>query len=289
MNDLFWSILFTLTLAAHLGPQPQAGQATVKSPSAASGANTNLMISVRRVVLQGAKRNAEVYLMNNSSERCTYRVKVGYKDMREDGSFLEREEPREGEVPWQNLIRFSPRQVSLGPGESQVVRLSVRKPADLPPGEFRYYLTLQVLPPTPEAAPPAQKDGIEIKVQAVYGVAIPVIYRNGNLHGTAGLADLSFEAPKAGQNPVLAFKLTRSGDASIYGHLLATFTPRNGGEPEEVGMVKGIAVYTGMAQRTMRLELNSYLGQPWKAGKLHLTFTPDGARTPEVQADLELP
>ncbi len=47
-------------------------------------------------------------------------------------------------------------------------------------------------------------------------------------------------------------------------------------------------VYTAMPF-TMRLELNSYLGQPWKAGKLHLAFTPDGARTPEVQADLELP
>ena len=259
-------------------------------PQAASGGGSDLMLTSRRLVLQGNQRSDEVSVINNGSKPHSYRVKVNYRDMDEKGAMTEREEAVAGERPWQDLIRFSPRQMVLAPGKSQVIRVAVKKPADLPEGEYRYYLTVQLLPDALEPVPASDpKDSVRIQVQTVFGLAIPVIFRNGNLKARAGLEGLRFVAAEEGKAPSLGFRLTRQGQASIYGHLAATFTPAAGGAAEEVGVSKGVAVYADRGEIRLDLPLVSPTGRPFKAGKLHLQFTPDGARSPETQADLDLP
>lgn len=289
---LLLPLLIALTLQA--GAKADRAKQTPKPPAAnaqvAVGAGTDLMITTRRVVFQGPKRNSEISIMNTGAKLHTYRISVNYRDMDDQGRMTERNEPKAGERPWQDLIRFAPRQVTLGPGEDQVVRISVRKPADLPELEYRYYLNFQLLPqagdPANVTAPP---QGISFDIQPVYGLAIPVIFRNGNLRGTAGLADLALQPAQSGKPATFTFHLTRAGNASIYGHVMATFVPRSGGMAEEVGGVKGLAVYTDQSQRLVRLPIQRPGGEPLRAGRLHLTFTPDGARSAEIQADLELP
>ncbi len=177
-------------------------------------------------------------------------------------------------------------------GKSQVIRVAIRKPAELPEGEYRYFLTIQMLPPTPPPTPVLSTDTteeIQGQVQVLYAISIPVIYRNGKLQGSAGLADLTFVPETEGKAPRLKFRLTRSGNASIYGQLQATFTPAGGEDSEEVGLVKGIAVYAELGHRWMNLDLVSKKDRPFKTGRLHLAFTPEGARVPSSQSELDLP
>lgn len=251
------------------------------------------MLTARRLVIQGSKRADEISIMNQGSQPYSYRIKMSYRDMDEQGKLVEREEAKAGERPWQELIRFSPRQVTIAAGKSQVIRVAIKKPAELPDGEYRYFLTVQMLPlpPAPTPAPPedSQNNTIQAQVQVLYAMSIPVIYRNGKVQGDAGLADIAFVPPAEGKLPSLKFRLTRSGKASIYGELRASFTPSGGGEPEDVGLVKGIAVYAELPHRWMNLDLTSKKGRPLKAGKIQLTFTPEGAKGPSAQVDLELP
>ena len=254
---------------------------------AAPATETNLMISARRIELGGSKRSSELFLMNPSSKRHTYRITVNYRDMDAQGDTVERQAPKQGERPWTDLLRFSPRQITLGAGQSQTVRVAAMKPADLPPGEYRYHLTVAEMPEPAPAAQDETKEGLRITVSPLFGVTIPVIFRNGDLKAISDLAELVFQPAATNKKAALTFWLTRSGEASSYGHLKATFTPAVGAE-ETVAELKGIAVYTNLARRAMTLPLERPGAKPFGPGRLHLTFTPEGARRAEAQADLVL-
>ncbi|MEK9951769.1 MAG: molecular chaperone, partial [Curvibacter sp.] len=93
-----------------------------------------------RIVLAKNPRAAPVELMNTGSEPETYRINLVNRRMGENGEFIAIETPGPGEQFADPLLRYSPRQVTIPPGGSQTVRILLRKPADLPAGEYRSHL-----------------------------------------------------------------------------------------------------------------------------------------------------
>ena len=88
-----------------------------------------MLISPTRVMVDQENRSATMTLRNSSSGSRTYRLSWEDKRATEEGSYTE---VPEGEA-WpsaQELIRFSPRQITVGPGENQTVRFSFRPPTD---------------------------------------------------------------------------------------------------------------------------------------------------------------
>ena len=75
------------------------------------------------------------------------------------------------------FVRFSPRRVKLGPGEHQTVRVVVRKPADLAPGEYTARLLIQAIPPVRKKSGNSS-DQIQVNLDIVYGISIPVIIKH---------------------------------------------------------------------------------------------------------------
>ena len=76
-------------------------------------------------------------------------------------------------------VRFSPRRTTLAPGETQTVRIFVRKPPDLPAGEYTARLLVQAIPPSPKSGNTTGKDpnsveGMSVNLDVVYGVTIPL-------------------------------------------------------------------------------------------------------------------
>ena len=94
------------------------------------------------------------------------------------------------------LIRYSPRQVTLEPRVAQTVRVQLRLPADLPPGEYRSHLLFRAVP-SAEAAPPTTSPAAELSIQltAIYGISIPVIVRHGETSVTTTLSELDLVPP----------------------------------------------------------------------------------------------
>ena len=70
-------------------------------------------------------------------------------------------------------VRFSPRRIHLGPGEHQTIRVVVRKPADLAPGEYTARLLIQAIPPVRKPTEEATEN-IQVNLDIVYGVSIPI-------------------------------------------------------------------------------------------------------------------
>lgn len=239
-------------------------QAPPPSPTVGVG---DLLVAPTRVVFDNRKRSAELNLSNIGATRATYRVSLIRMEMDEMGTFKERplDPGTEGLL---SLFRFSPREVTLEAQESQTVRVQVRKPAELPVGEYRLHMVFRAVPPasplTP--APTEAQKGISIRLTPIYGIAIPLIVRHGETSAKVTIADPSLgEARRS-----LRFRLERSGNQSIYGDLRATILPANG-SPEVLTEATGLAIYMPNTHRIVTLPLPS--DRPLPAGsRIRITY-----------------
>jgi hypothetical protein len=248
--------------------------------AAASSVWADLSIFPTRIVLEKNQRAAQVELMNNGTEPETYRINLVNRRMGESGEFIEIEKPGEGELFADPLLRYSPRQVQILPGSSQIVRILVRKPAELLVGEYRSHLQFDRLAQASgsssiESSLVADRKEIGVVITALVGASIPVILRHGDTQASVSLSDLKIELPTKGAadapGPVLVLTMNRSGTRSVYGDLSATFTAQNGATLE-VAKVGGVAVYVPNAFRRVRLPLSMPKGMDLTGGTLKLVY-----------------
>jgi len=174
-----------------------------------------------------------------------------------DGNIINVEDPEPGEQFADNLIRYSPRQVTLKPGQSQVVRLSLRKPHDLKDGEYRSHMSFKAIPDNAGiniSQPNKNSDSIGVKLTAVVSVTIPVIVRHGKTDVAVSIDSLKLLPPtKEVPKPVLSLELQREGSQSVYGDFVAEL--ESDGKKTIVGQMNGVAVYTPNKSRTVKLAL----------------------------------
>jgi P pilus assembly chaperone PapD len=277
------------------GSTPAPTQKTTrKAPEKGAGkydaAFADIFLTTRRVVLEGGRRTEGVTLMNASANRNTYRVVINYRDMSEEGALTERNEAKAGEKRWQDILRYSPRQFVLETDDSQLVRISFNPPADLPDGEYRYYINFQLLPHIPEAAPSSQEkaEGINLQILPTYALAIPVIYRKGRLEAKTALGEATFQPASGETGPKLRVKLSRTGSSSTYGQVRVLFAPDSGAE-QEVALQKGLAVYAENDHRWVTMTLQSPSNRAFNGGRLKVNYTPDGRKHPESQIEIPIP
>lgn len=236
----------------------------------------DIMLYPTRVVIEGAKRSAQVEIVNRGQEPETYRISLVNRRMNEVGEILPAETPLPGEQFADAMLRYTPRQITLQPGASQTVRISVRKPADLALGEYRSHLQFDRVADSVgaadlESAARADQDKLSIVLKALIGASIPVIVRHGETGATVSLDDLSVQRGKSGA-PELSFAFRREGNRSVYGDVVATYLAP-GKKPVEVGKATGVAVYVPNAQRKARLALKHPDGAPIHGGEIRLRYS----------------
>ncbi|MES2016896.1 MAG: molecular chaperone [Pseudomonadota bacterium] len=251
-----------------------------------------LMLNPNRVVFAKNQRAAQIELINHSKEVASYRISVVNRRMSETGEFIAVTEPGPEDRFADAMLSYSPRQVTLAPGSAQVVRLMVRKPDALADGEYRSHLHFERLPDASALATsvepgPADGQKIGVVIKTLIGASIPVIVRHGASEAQATLAGLALQQ-EAGKAPLLAFRIERSGNSSLYGDLSAVFTPR-GGAGQMVGKAGGVAVYTPNALRRAMLPLAP--GTRLAGGELRLTYRerPEAGGKLLAEAALALP
>lgn len=256
----------------------------------------DLMLYPTRVELEKNERAAQVELVNRGSKPETYRISIVNRRMTETGEIVDAKEALPGEQFADQMLRYSPRQVTLQPGVGQTVRISVRKPANLAAGEYRSHLQFDRVPDAAgqsnlEAVAKPEEGQIAIVLQALVGASIPVIVRQGDTAATAKLDGLMIEPANDKVNtPVLVFAIHRDGNRSVYGDLVVEFSA-SGAKPVELARVAGVAVYVPNPQRLARMPLKLPEGLALKNGTLTLRFTtrPDAGSKLLAQAALTLP
>lgn len=277
--------LFAL-IACPLGAQEQAADAPSPPPVAAdvpAGAVAGLgdiNLFPKRLVLDGSREIAMIGLYNKAASEGDYEITLRNLRMTSDGQLvpLEASDPAAGDVrPASDMVRHSPRRVTLRPDESQTVRLMLRAPADLPPGEYRTHFQVVSIPrdvvdgvSINEAVGEAETGGIGVKIRPRIGLSIPVIVRIGATTLEAGIADARVLTAADGSQAV-EFTLTRRGTRSAYGDI--TITAAGLGEP--LAVLRGVGVYPEVSARRVTVPLPVAQPALREGTRLKITFTDD--------------
>ncbi len=245
-----------------------AALAQTLPPPRSVGGLGDLLVAPGRLVFEGRKRSGELNLSNIGTTKSTYRISLVRMEMDEHGNF--KELPVDPDLAGlQAMFRFSPREVVLEPQESQAVRIQIRKPAELPAGEYRLHMVFRAVPATPEPStvPPPTPQGVSVTLIPIYGMAIPVIIRHGETSSKVTIADPRF----GDQRRSLLFRLDRAGNQSVYGDLEATLLPASG-PPKVLAKAVGLAVYTPNPARHVTLPLPADVPLP-PGSRIRITYS----------------
>jgi len=256
-------------------------------PTTAS-AQGNLLITPRRVVFEGTKQSQELTLANTGADTARYTVSFVQYRMTEDGSFVQIEQPDEGQLFADKYLRFFPRSVTLPPNGSQVIRMQYRKMPDMQNAEYRSHVYFRAVPNEKllgDEQVSADTTSIGIKLIPIFGITIPVIIRNGDLQVKVDLTNMKLDL-KTDTVPNLVITFDRSGNKSVYGDLSVRWVPAQG-DPVEVGTVRGIAVYTPNKLRNFKMQLRNVPGVDYKKGKLLIKFQAPNDDKSEIYAEKE--
>jgi len=245
---LFLSFALFVTSVAFL-PQP---------------AQASLLITPLHVVIEGRQRSGEIIVVNTSDETKRYRFGWSQVEQSEalQGGYVDTVLD-ENKAYLKDFAVFSPRQITLKPGEKQTVRIAVRRPADLIDAEYKSHMQLSAISIEDDRARPTS--GIRARVNFSY--SIPVVYRIGEHDVQIAFDDPSFKTNAQG-NIVIQAPVRRSGPHGVIGHIEVFHKPT--GEKEVlIGNVGGASIFPEINKRTFDINL---LIKGLEPGKLRFVF-----------------
>ncbi|KZN34906.1 hypothetical protein N480_20170 [Pseudoalteromonas luteoviolacea S2607] len=229
--------------------------------------NASLMISPTRVVFDERQRTAKVYLINNSQEEKTYRLGWKEKHALPSGGYRDLTADEVG--PWRlsHLIRMTPKQIHLAPGERQLVKLALRRKQGMAQGEYRSHLFFQALPTEKNVASKA----IGINLNMILSYSIPVLYRKQTVLPKVTLSDAQIVENDSGKQ-VIKLKMDRLGNASTFGKIQVDWKGGDEQPWQRVSVANNFAIYPEVESASV--ELNVLTEQTLQnAGQLKVTYT----------------
>jgi hypothetical protein len=283
--------LLPLASQAQQRSAPATGNPAPSAPPAGSvGGMGDVNLYPKRVVLTERDRTTTVGLYNRAAASGDYEITIGDMAMLPDGRLAELGSVSDAGLvarvkPASSMLRWSPRRVTLPPNEAQLVRIMVRVPPGLPPGEYRsHFSAISVPPPSDdisiEGGPEVAPGGVGVRIVPRFGISIPIIVRVGQTTLTSGLKDIVLE--QQGGVQVLRMNIVRSGTRSSFGDIAVTMP----GAKKPIAQLKGIGVYPELDQRTVHVAIDPQTNPvPVARGtRLTITYTDDDLEPGKVLA-----
>jgi P pilus assembly chaperone PapD len=237
-----------------------------------ASAQGDLFINPKRIVFENQKRSEEISLANTSTDSARYVISFVQIRMKASGEFEQINQPDSGQYFADKNLRIFPRTVTLGPKETQVVKVQTYQKENLKAGEYRSHLYFRAVPqekPAGQKLPQADSGQVSINIKAVFGITIPVIIRVGESNTQVSLSNLKLETIK-NSAPVLSLQVNRQGNTSTYGDIIVNYLDA-AGKATRVAAVKGISVYTPTPLRQVKISLNDF--KVAAAGQLQVVYT----------------
>jgi hypothetical protein len=252
-------------------------------------AQGNLMIFPRRVVFEGSKRSQTLNLANTGMDTARYNISIVHYRMKENGAFEEIAQPDSGENFADKYIRFFPRSVVLAPNDAQAVKIQLTKTNQMSPGEYRSHIYFRAVPaekPLGEKEVLKDTTSISIKLVPVFGITVPVIIRVGESTARVSISDVSLEMVNDTM-PILKMAFNRTGNMSVYGDIAIDYISQQG-NVLRVSFIQGLAVYTPIPVRQLKVDIDKSMGINYNRGKFHIVYTSQSDTKPEKLAEAEL-
>lgn len=250
----------------------------------------NLLIAPTRITFEDRQRSEQLILINSSEETRTYRISWVEKKSLATGGFEKLNEKEIQNSPTSSqMIRYSPRQVTLKAGEKQVIKIAVRRPKGLQDGEYRSYLKLTALPPKKKKS----KNGdFSMMLNARINYSLPVIVRQGAISppklsiGGVKLAYSTREVEsyieKQKQDAVINVTINRSGLYSAVGNLIVYWQGIGDKEEKIVARIHKTPIYPELEQAKIRLK---WPDASITAGQLRISYQGIGSFSGDILAE----
>jgi len=204
--------------------------------------HASLLISPTRLILDEKSRTANVILMNSGTEIQSYRLSWKEMTALPEGGYRELTPQEVLSFPsLSRTARLSPKQVTLKPGESQTVKVSVRRPRTSESKEFRSHLKFTLLPKIDIDA--AASTTASVKINMLLSYTIPVIYRMGEFSYGNRINNISLKHDKKNNKATIKVDLEKAGNFSLTGNLYAFWKPHNSNQETKVGILNGFNFY----------------------------------------------
>ncbi len=236
LNRLFMFVALTFATAPHAYAQ-------------------DFLLAPFRVVFDGSNRSNEVALVNRGSKRGTYRIEFVDMVQNDKGELVEGNSTDKGEKFAKSMVRASVRQIELDPGETQMIRLALRKPSDLPAGEYRTHMLVRSLPDVePPRIDKSTPDKLSFNLMPAFGMTIPVLVRQGRPAATAIATGATVGDIDADGYGLLHIDLQRSGDRSMFVDVDVATAPEKG-KGVWVITARGVTLYAPYNHRRLSLQV----------------------------------
>lgn len=250
-------------------------------------AQGDLLITPKRVVFEANKQLEELSLVNTGKDTTTYSISFLQYNMQEDGGIVIIEKPDQGQMFADPYLRIFPRQVTLAPGEPQVVMLQCRRTPGMQAGEYRshlYFRSEKEYNPLGMGNHAKDTSLLSVQLIPIYGMSIPVIIRSGAVQVSNALVDLKLEN-RQDSIQFLNLTIARNGNISTYGDIKIQFIPSDG-KPFEIDGKRGVGIYTNINKRNVTIKINSKQSKILKNGKLKVQYiSNEEGKKPVVYAE----
>lgn len=251
-------------------------------------AQGDLLITPKRVVFEGSSKTEQLNLANIGKDSATYQISFIQIRMNEDGKFEKINQPDSGQFFADKNLRFFPRTVTLAPNEAQTVKVQLVRYNDLAPGEYRSHLYLRASPvqkPLGEEIVANKDSVLSVRLTPIFGISVPVIIRKGVSSATVLITKAAWMLQND-STPGLSMTFARSGNMSVYGDVVVNhISPK--GKTTQVGIIKGLALYTPNTTRNFRMALDNSKDIDYHSGKLVLLYSDQSSRA-KILAEKEI-
>ena len=232
----------------------------------ANVAMARIDILPRIVVLNDRERSAEITVLNLFNQPSLYRLSMIHYRQNPDGTYETLETPLSPDFDPETIVRLSPKQFQLTGGGRQKIRMSVRRPADLPEGEYRFHLLAKRFESADANNSDLNTEGAKINMKMNVAVAIPVIIRNGAINVQAAITDARYISPSESidNRNEMSVTVNRQGTSSSIGELSIYQGD------ERIGYVSNFNVFPEITSRTIAVPLAR---DPRGQGQVRIVYT----------------
>lgn len=234
-------------------------------------AEARIDIVPQKLVIENRERSADMTVLNLQDITGTFRIELVNFIQDENGVYSEIKTPLNPDFDPTENIRFSPRQFTLEPGGKQKVRISLRRPANLPEGEYRVHIKATRLVEDDERR---SETSHNISVISNIGVTIPVIIRHGDTQADAKISAINLrKAPNTKtERAELDLTINRVGTESTIGMIEVLKKQEDSSQEKRIGYIKNMNVFTDIEKRNITIPLSEDLKG---SGTLHVRYIDD--------------
>ncbi len=241
----------------------------------ATGATeASLFLTSQSLIFYDKSRSQSVHVVNRGNRTGVFAIRWVDHTMTEEGRLFTWEEPAQSPFSLQPYIRYSPRRVTLKPGESQLIRIALKKPIDqVPVGEYFSHLNVVTLNKNVEesirryesssASGKANKTS-SIQIVARTGISIPVVWRHTDEKPGATVEVINLDKERS----LLDLNVGRTGIVSTRGFIHVVHS--RGGREERIMQPHPLVIYPNIKERRVQLTLGEV---SLKAGELRVYYS----------------